>query len=146
MTSRIAVRAGCAKSGEYNLEPGARLTRLLSLPIELKDAQVELVHAGGSEVAGMVCGALVGGVLLGGLGAAAGALLGGRDTVLFEAKWPDGRSLVAQCSSVAYQEFVIAHYAANSPHPPAPYVELSTTLLTLLIACAGLWLFVRCAT
>jgi hypothetical protein len=146
MLSTIAVRTGYAKSGEYNLEPGARLTRLLSAPIELKDAQVELVHAGGSEVAGVMRGAIVGGVLLGGLGAAAGALLGGQDTVLFLAKWPDGRSLVAQCSSVAYQELVIAHQAANSPHPPAPYVDLSTTLLTLLIACAGLWLFVRFVT
>jgi hypothetical protein len=45
MTSMIAVRAGYAKSGEYSLEPGARLTRFLSVPI-LRRQRTLLIRSG----------------------------------------------------------------------------------------------------
>lgn len=145
MAPSVVVRAGWAVAGTYLINaPKGRLELLgrADIRVDLRGIAIQVMSTN-SATPGMAKNAAVGGLLLGGAGAALGALASRSDVVLFEARWPDGRVIVGQCSPSDYQELLVAqHSKARASVPPKPSRQVAgaagTAAATLFsVFCVG---------
>jgi hypothetical protein len=138
----INVRTGLAPEGSYHLNVRrGRLEKPGYGKVNVQGAETQLLgEAGGG--AGMARAGALGGLILGGAGVALGVLAAKKDVVLFESKLADGRVIVAQCTPLAYQEFLIAtrSTAPVSLPPTGFWHKPRNTGWVLLIPIMGLGL------
>lgn len=82
-----------------------------------------VAQATGKSFGGAAAAGIVGGLLLGGVGAVAGVLAGGnKDSVTFQLTLRDGRKVIASAKPTAFQEIQTAEFTCRGQEPP-PRVE-----------------------